>query len=161
MWVERMRKAVGQGHLPGVYQQHVQPLEHGPQHLVQLHGEPVAVVQAHVLFQGLQVGRADHHHRPRRSVQESHQRPPDVPEPTNVHLHGEGAEMGPNAEDHDGVGAAGEAVQLVGNVPQLTGHDGGEADGRPMAAVLQEDIMGAVHRHERAHIFRTLQVELL
>lgn len=69
--------------------------------------------------------------------------------------------MGPNAEDHNGVWAPREAVQLVGDVPQLAGQDRGEADGRAMASILQENIMGAVHRHERADILRTVQVELL
>lgn len=113
------------------------------------------------MVQGLEVGRADHNDRPGRSVQESQQRPPDVTEPPYVHLHGKGAEMGPNAEDHDGVGTPGEAVQLIGNVPQLAGHDGGEADGRAVATVPQENVMGAVHRHERSNILRTVQVELL
>lgn len=159
--MEGVRKVVCWTHLPGVHQQDVQSLEHGPEHLIELQGVPVAVVQAYLLVQGLEVGRADHNDRPRRSVQKSQQRPPNVTEPPYVHLHGKGAEVSPNAEDHHSVGAPREAIQLVWNVPQLTGHDGGEADGRTMAAVLQEYIMGAVHRQERPNVFRTVQVELL
>ena len=159
--MEGVGEGVRYSHLPGVHQQDAHSLEHGPEHLVQLQGVPVAVVQAHLLVQGLEVGRADHHERPRRPVQKSHQREPNVAQPAYVHLHGEGAEMGPDAEDHDGVGTPREAVQLVGDVPQLAGRDGGEADGRAVAAVFQEDVVRVVHRHERPDVFRTVQVELL
>lgn len=160
-WMESVRKVVRHAHLPGVHQQHVHSLEHGPEHLVQLQGVPVAVEQAHLLVQGLEVPRANHDDGPRRSVQQPHQRAPDVTQPPDVHLHRKSAEVRPDAEDHHGVGAPGEAVQLVGDVAQLAGQDGGEADGRAVAAVLQQNVMGAVHRHERPDVFRAVQVELL
>lgn len=159
--MECVRKVVRQAHLPGIQQQDVQSAEHGLEHLVQLQREPVAVVQAHFLVQGLQVGRADHHHSPGCPVQESHQRPPDMTEPADVHLHRKGAKVGPDAEDHDGVRASRKGVELVGNIAQLARWDGGEADGWTMAAVLHQNIMGAVNSHERADIFRAVQVELL
>ncbi|PWA31470.1 hypothetical protein CCH79_00002630 [Gambusia affinis] len=134
--MEGVREVVSQTHFPGIQHENIHASEHGLKHRVQLQGVPVAVVQAHLLIQGLEVGRPDHYQRLGRPAQQSQQRSPNVPEAPDVNLHGEGAEVGPDAEDHHGVGASGKAVQFIKNVAQLAGQDSGKADGRAVAAVL-------------------------
>lgn len=57
-----MRVMVGECHLPGIHELDVlQTFKHGSEHCVKLLGEPVAVEQAGLGVQFLEVGCADQH----------------------------------------------------------------------------------------------------
>lgn len=59
--VQLMRVVVGERHLPGVHQLNVQTFKHGSQHCVKLLGKPVAVEQARLCVQLLEVAGAYEH----------------------------------------------------------------------------------------------------
>lgn len=96
-----MRVMVGECHLPGVHQLDIQTFKHSSEHSVKLLGEPVAVEQAGLWVQFLEIGCADQHQSCWFSVQQSDHRPADVAQAPYVHLHWESAEMRPDAnQDH-------------------------------------------------------------
>lgn len=92
-----MRVMVGECHLPGIHQMDVQMLKHGSEHCIKLLGEPVAVEQAGLWVQFLEVGCADQHQGRWFSVQQSDHCSADVAQAPHVHLYWESAKMPPDA----------------------------------------------------------------
>lgn len=88
-----MRVVVGQCHLPSVHQLDVQTFKHGSEHCVKLLREPVAVEQAGLRVQFLEIGCAYQDQSSWFSVQQSDHRPANVAQAPYVHLYWESAEM--------------------------------------------------------------------
>lgn len=154
-----MRQVMSHRHLPSVHKVHSNSWEHSPHDSIKLKGVPVTVEEAHFRAKLLNVRSSDDDGGLGAAVQQPKNGPADVPEAPDVHLHREGAEVGPYGNGYDGVPAAHDIVQLVGDVAQLAAEHRREADGRPVAAELQQDVVPQVHRHERAHVLRAAQVK--
>lgn len=150
---------MGQSHLPGINEIDSNPWEHLPKDGVQLKVVPVTVEKAHLRPQLLGVCCPDNYHGLRASIQELDHCSPDVPEPPDIHLQGEGAEVRPHGYGNHGVLPSHDAIQLIRHVTELTAKDGGEADGRAVAAVPEQDAVLLVHRKEGTHILGTTQVK--
>lgn len=155
-----MRQVMSHRHLPSIHKVHSNSWEHFPHDRVKLEGIPVTVEEAHFGPKLLHVGGPDDDGSLGAAVQQAQDGPADVPEAPDVHFHGEGAEVGPDGDGYDGVPAAHDVVELVGDVAQLAAEHRREADGRPVAAELEQDVVPQVHGHERAHVLRAAQVEL-
>lgn len=156
-----MRVVVGECHLPSVHHLDVQTFKHGSEYCVKLLGEPVAVEQAGLRIQYLEVGRADQYQSRRFSIQQPDHCSADVAQTPYVHLHWESAEMRPDANKDHCVRAPSQAVQLIRDIVHLSRGHGCEADRWSVAAVSQQYVVVAVHCHVRANILRAMKVEFL
>lgn len=154
-----MWQVMSHRHLPSIHKVHSNSWEHFPHDRIKLKGIPITVEEAHFWPKLLNIGGSDDDQSLGAAVQQLNKGSADVPEPPDVHLHGEGAEVGPDGYGYDSVPATHDAVELVGDVAQLAAEHRREADGRPVAAELQQDVVLQVHRHERAHVLRTPQVK--
>lgn len=154
-----MWQVMSHRHLPSIHKVHSNSWEHFPHDRIELKGIPITVEEAHFWPKLLHISGSDDDHSLGAAVQQLNNCSADVPEAPDVHLHGEGAEVGPDGDGYHGVSAAHDAIELVGDVAQLAAEHRGEADGRPVAAELEQDVVLQVHRHERAHVLGTAKVK--
>lgn len=129
-WMNVIRGVVAGCHLPGVYQDNRQPLEHGPENTVQLPGEPVTAIDVLIAC----VGRLDDNQGARSPLQQRHHRPAD--DGQTVHVKGQRVrgEVRPNVKCDDHVLPPSQVVNLISNVVQVSHGGLVGAQRQPMCA---------------------------
>ena len=159
--MEVVGQVVGQSHLPGIHKMNIQSFEHGSEHLVNLVRLPVTVGLRCSKCEFLGVPSPDDNQRVWSSVQQLHHRSADGLQPPDVELHGESAEMSPDAKNDNSVGTSSYTIEFTGHVTQLTYWDRDSADRRTVEAVLHQDVVCIIQGYERSSFPLIVQVKLL